>query len=132
MPPPMGEPRGSPEDLVRSRFFPPEAIMGAQQQLGISDAQRAALVAEIQKSQAAMTPLQWQLTAAAEQLATLADAPRVDEAKVMAQADKVMALERELKRAHLTLLVRIKNLLSEEQQAKLRAFGPGPMHRPGP
>jgi len=40
-------------------------------------------------------------------------------AKALAQADKVMSLEREVKRAHLGLLVRIKNVLSESQQSKL-------------
>jgi hypothetical protein len=43
----------------------------------------------------------------------------VDEAAVLAQADKVMGLEREVKKAHLALLVRIKNLLTEAQKAKL-------------
>lgn len=38
---------------------------------------------------------------------------------MLAQADTVMGLEREVKRAQLSLLVRIKNLLSDAQQAKL-------------
>ena len=43
-----------------------------------------------------------------------------DEAKILEQADRVMALERDIKRTHLTLLVRLRNLLSPEQQAKLQ------------
>jgi hypothetical protein len=39
-----------------------------------------------------------------------------------AQWDRIMALEREIKRAHLALLVRIKNTLTAEQIAKLEAI----------
>ena len=45
-----------------------------------------------------------------------------DETKILEQADRIMALEREIKRAHLSLLVRIKNALTPEQIAKLESF----------
>jgi hypothetical protein len=37
---------------------------------------------------------------------------------VLERADKVMSLEREIKRAQLTLLIRLKNLLTPEQMSK--------------
>ena len=46
----------------------------------------------------------------------------VDEAKVLAEADKVMALEHDLKKAHLTLLIRLKNALTPTQQVRLRGL----------
>ena len=46
----------------------------------------------------------------------------VDEVKVLERADKIMSLEREIKRAHLTLLVRLKNLLTPAQIAKLKSL----------
>ena len=45
-----------------------------------------------------------------------------DEASILEQADKIMALEREIKRAHLALLVRIKNALTPDQVARLEAI----------
>ena len=39
----------------------------------------------------------------------------------LAQVDEVLGVEREVKRAHITLLIQIKNTLSAEQQAKLAA-----------
>jgi Spy/CpxP family protein refolding chaperone len=45
--------------------------------------------------------------------------PRVEEQEALAQLEKVLAIEREIKRAQVTLLVRIKNKLTPEQQAKL-------------
>jgi Spy/CpxP family protein refolding chaperone len=44
----------------------------------------------------------------------------VDEQQVLAQLDKVLNAEREVKRTQIALMVRIKNKLKPEQQARLR------------
>ena len=113
-----GPPKGG-DDPIGARLFPPELIMKHQRELGIDDKQRDTIVAEVQKTQAQLVPLQWQMQGASEAMAKLLDAPRIDEAKVLAQADKVMAIERDFKRAHLSLLIRIRNLLTESQRSKL-------------
>jgi Spy/CpxP family protein refolding chaperone len=56
---------------------------------------------------------------AVEQMIKLLEESRIDEAKTLAQADKVMELERQIKRTHLGMLVRIHNLLTDAQRAKL-------------
>ena len=38
---------------------------------------------------------------------------------MLAQVDRILALEREIKKAQISLLVRIKNILTPAQQAKL-------------
>ena len=43
----------------------------------------------------------------------------MDEQEALAQLDKVLATERDIKREQITLLVRIKDKLTPEQQAKL-------------
>jgi Spy/CpxP family protein refolding chaperone len=43
----------------------------------------------------------------------------VDESAVLAQVDKVLDRERAIKKTQISLLVRIKNLLTVEQQNKL-------------
>ena len=92
--------------------------MANQQELGIDDRQREAIVKEVQGLQARVVELQWQMHAAVSELVKLLDAPKVDEAKTLAQADKVMGFEREVKRSHLTMLIRIRNLLTDAQRAK--------------
>jgi len=52
-------------------------------------------------------------------LLKLLDGRTVEEARALEQADRVMGLEREIKRTHLGLLIRIKNMLTPEQQARL-------------
>ena len=110
------------DDPIAARLFPPELIMVHQQELGIDDKQRTAILREVEKTQSAMLPIQWQMQGATSELARLLDEPKVDEAKVLAQADKLMDLERQLKRNHLTLLVRLRNLLTEAQRAKLKSL----------
>lgn len=111
-PPPLGP------DGLGAKLFPPEFIMKHQQELGIEDRQREAILKEIERAHAQIFPAQWQMSAAAEQLAKLVDAPKIDEGQALAQADKVMSLERDIKKAHLALLVRIRNLLTDPQRAK--------------
>src|SRR5712692_4542789 len=107
--PPGGDPIGS-------KLFPPELIMGHQQELGVDEPQRAVILKEIEKTQSQVLSLQWQMQAATEQLAKALESPKIDEGKALAQADKLMTLERDLKRAHLGMLIRIRNLLTDSQR----------------
>jgi hypothetical protein len=59
------------------------------------------------------------MSAESEQLDALLGAGTVNEALVLAQIDRVLAIEREIKRAQVGLLIRIRNTLSAQQQARL-------------
>ncbi|HXB27055.1 MAG TPA: hypothetical protein VNV25_20175 [Gemmatimonadaceae bacterium] len=107
------------DDPLGAYFFSPELIMTHQSELGLQDSQRAAMTSEIQKAQARFVELQWKMSAETERLRTLLGPPVVDEAKVLEQIDRTLAVEREIKRIQVTLLVRIKNTLTPSQQAKL-------------
>jgi Spy/CpxP family protein refolding chaperone len=109
-------------DPVNDWMFPPELVMARQNAIGLSDAQKNYLRAEILKAQTRFTELQWQLQDAMEGLTGLLKQPKADEAQVAAQLDKVLASEREIKHAQITLLVRIKNNLTPEQQHRLQAL----------
>jgi TonB-dependent SusC/RagA subfamily outer membrane receptor len=100
-------------------LFAPDLIMAHQSELGLQDAQRRAIVDELERAQASFVELQWKLSAESEQLETLLRPASVNEALVLAQIDRVLAAEREIKRAQVGLLIRIKNSLSPQQQAKL-------------
>jgi Spy/CpxP family protein refolding chaperone len=129
-PPAVAQGSGTPtppqaQDPLGSKLFPPELIMTHQAEIGLEDKQRETIVKELEKAQAQFPRLQWQLQAATEKLVTLLDAPQIDEARALAQAGEVMKLETEIKRAHLGLLIRIRNTLSEAQRAKLQALRRG-------
>ena len=110
------------DDPLGDLLFPPDLVMARQNAIGLSDAQKTYLHAEILKAQSRFTELQWQLQDAMEGLTGLLKQPKADEAQVAAQLDKVLASEREIKRAQISLLVRIKNDLTEEQQRRLQAL----------
>jgi Spy/CpxP family protein refolding chaperone len=111
-----------PRDPIGATFFPPELLMEAQTALNLTEAQKTKIKDEIHKAQEKFTDAQWQLKKETESMADLLRADRVDEQQAIAQLEKVMGLEREIKKTQVTLMVRIKNTLSPEQQLLLYKF----------
>jgi Spy/CpxP family protein refolding chaperone len=120
--PPLGGQRpqgpGPGADWGRN-FFPPELVMSHQSEIGLQDSQRAALTSAIQQAQTKFMDTQWKLTAEGEKMGRLLQGPQVDEAAVLEEVDRILNLEREIKKAQISLMVRIKNTLTPTQQAKL-------------
>ena len=111
-----------PDDPIAAQLFPPEAVMAHQQQIGLTGAQRKAITAAITALQSKVVEIQWEMTSEQTALAELLSRPIVDEASALARADHLMDLERRVKHEHLATLIRIKNTLRPEQQARLRAL----------
>ncbi|MGA2420968.1 MAG: periplasmic heavy metal sensor [Candidatus Acidiferrum sp.] len=107
------------QDPVGQSFFAPELVMQHQEALGLSEEQRSYLKSEIRQAQLKFTESQFKLQDEMEKLLSLVKQPHVEEKDALAQLEKVLALEREIKRLQVTLLVHIKNDLTPEQQAKL-------------
>ena len=110
---------GPGDDPIARAVFPPDLVMKHSQEINLDERQRAAIKEQVQKAQAQATDAQFDLQGESQKLVRLLQARPVDETAVLAQVDKVLALERQVKRAQILLLVRIKNLLTEPQQAKL-------------
>jgi len=126
-------PAGAREPLgaIESRLFLPELVMDHQGELAIDGPQRAALLKEIERGQAEMVHLQWDLQGEKEKLVAVLDAERVDESASRAAADRVMERENKVKSAHLAMLVKVKNLLTPAQQRRLRELRGDPPPRDG-
>lgn len=119
--PPPPCPGGPPcFDPIGENLIPPELIMAHQNDIGLSDTQRSSIESEIFGGQAKFFKLQPQLQNAMQGMAKLLQQSHVDETRVMAQLEKVLAVEREIKRTQLGLMIRIKNILTAEQQAHVR------------
>jgi Spy/CpxP family protein refolding chaperone len=119
MGPPMGQrPPGPGEDWARN-FFPPELVMQHQSEIGLQDSQRASLTSAIQQAQSKFMDMQWKLSAEGEKMGRLLRGTQVDEAAVLDEVDRILNQEREIKKAQISLMVRIKNMLTPQQQAKL-------------
>jgi len=109
-------------DPFADAFFPPEAVLLARDKIGLTQPQQEAFRACVEKAQPRSEELRQQLERATAALSALAQPGRVDEAALAKQLDKVLDAERQLKHLHVGLLVAIKNLLTPEQQVKLRGL----------
>lgn len=138
---PKGEPGfgvggGGGRPLFLEHLYRPELVMRHQGALALTAEQRAAIQAAIQATQGRLGPLQWELDASSEAVAKLVDADKVDVDAALAAAQQAIDLEGQIKREHLSLLLTIKNQLTQAQQAKLRELrpercGPGGPGGPG-
>jgi Spy/CpxP family protein refolding chaperone len=115
-----GEPSG--EDRLGQALFAPDLVMQNRQQLGLTTEQWTEISEAIRELQRNIVDLEWDMLEASQSLIELVEAPRVDEAAALRQVDQVLSLERAIKRAQLGLLIRIKNILTPEQQDQLRVL----------
>ena len=126
-PPPQ---QRQPGDPLGDSIFPPEMIMQHQRELALTDEQKTFMRSEIQRTTTRFNELQWQLQDAMEALHETVKANAVNEQLALSQLDKVLDGEREIKRLHMELAIRIKNKLTPDQQTKLQSMrkpmGPGP------
>jgi Spy/CpxP family protein refolding chaperone len=109
----------SPPDPLAHLMFPPDMILGHARELNLSDEQKAFMRAEVQKATITFQDLQWKLQDQAEALHETMKSAFVNEQQALAQLDKVLEVEREIKRLHIGLAVRLKNRLTPEQQEQL-------------
>ena len=117
-----------PMDPLGDVMFPPEMVMQHQRELELTDEQKNFMRGEINRTTTRFNELQWQLQDAMEALHETMKANSVNEQLAMSQLDKVLDSEREIKRAHMELAIRIKNKLTPDQQTKLQSMrqrGPG-------
>jgi len=123
-PPPQvpPSPQVPPGDPIGQQLFPPELVMQYQRAIGLTAAQRSGITEAIAGMQSKVLTVQWDMQAESQKLVELLGGTRVDEAAVLAQVDRVLALEREVKRRQIALLIKITNTLSAEQQNKLRSL----------
>ena len=109
-----------PSDPLGDSFFAPELVIQNQNAIGLTDDQKNFIKTEMRRVQTQATELQWQLQDEMEKMILLVKQDQVDEQQVMGELEKVLNIEREIKRMQFALIIRIKNKLTPEQQARLR------------
>jgi hypothetical protein len=107
-------------DPIADILFAPDLVLANQKVIELDDAQKSFVRGEVLKAQPRFGELQFQMQDGMESLTGMLKQNPADEAQVLAQLDKILATEREVKRTQIALMVRIKNKLTLEQQARLR------------
>lgn len=135
-------PEAAEEVSFEALLYPPELIMQHRRAIELNDEQRDAITRMIQELQGRVVALQWNLLDETQSLKDLLERPRVDQDRALDLLEEVLKREAEIKRAHLELLIRIKNVLTPDQQEaldRLRRTGteetggdPGPGGTPVP
>lgn len=113
------------EEAFAKAFFDPQLVLKHANAIALTAQQRKAILDELKAAQVALVPLQVDMAEPAIELQGIIEAPRVDEAKAMARIDQVLKIENEVKKRQAIFVIRVKNILTVEQQGKLRAIRDG-------
>jgi Spy/CpxP family protein refolding chaperone len=109
------------DEWLKGRLFGPELVLKHQSKLKLSEKQRDAIGAELKRVQAQAAESDWTLMSEASELQELVDQHPVDSKAVMTSVDRIFTAENRKKRLYVEMLVNIKNLLTPEQVAYLKA-----------
>jgi len=126
-PPPPGPFLRGPDRIMQD-LIPPPLIFQAGREVDLTEDQRQAIREELDKARDRFEEAEERLRGQMEALSRLLREPRVNETQAIAQLEKVLAAENEIKKAQLASLIRVNNLLTPEQKEKLREFAE--RHRP--
>ena len=109
-------PPGSPVDAL---LFPPDFIMQNKDAIALTDAQADAIIAAAQNAMPDFEEMNKNVQSATQDLAALLAEKPVKVDAALAQLDKVMDREREVKRAHLKVILAVRQHLTSQQIDKL-------------
>ena len=114
-----------PIDPLSDVMFPPDLILGHSRELLLTPEQKSYMRGEVQRATIRFNELQWELHDAMDDLHQTLEASSVNDQEALIRLDKVLRIEREIKRLHFSMGIRLKNKLTPEQQAKLQKIRMG-------
>ena len=108
-----------PAKLIDQYLYAPEVIMENREIIGLSESVGAAMRDEVLAAQKDLMEIQWELSGETHRVAELLQESLVNEVEVMAEIDRLLDVERTVKKRQLALLIRLRNLLTPRQRAQL-------------
>jgi hypothetical protein len=115
--------------MMFGQLFPPSQIMRQQEKLKLTNKQINSIKSEMRTFQSGIVDIQWDLNSTQAQLNKELAKNKIDLKNSMTLMEKVLQAESKLKKSHMSLLIKIRNALSEDQIKILRSnpnlpFGP--------
>jgi len=110
------------DDAFAKAMFDPQLVLRHAQAIGLTPAQRRSILDELKTAQTALAPLQVDMAEPAFELQEMLEGTRIDEARALAKIDQVLKVENEVKKRQAVFIIRVKNLLTPDQQARLRTL----------
>lgn len=111
-------PRG---DMFKGKLFPPNVILENQAELNLTKEQFTAIRAAVVEVQAAVAELEWDMREAQQNVMAELDKSPVNEKRVLEHVSAVLAAENRVKKQQMTMLIRVRNLLTPDQLAYLES-----------
>ena len=100
-------------------LYSPDLVLDNQLALKLSEQAKSQIKDAMLEAQKRFLGLQFLMSQETETLKNLLRIGKVDEAAVLKQIDQMLGIEREMKRAQLSLMIKVKNTLTPEQQTLL-------------
>lgn len=103
------------DDPFKGRLFPPQVILEHRDELELSKSQFTGIRAAVVEVQSSVAEYEWDMQQAYLALIEEIDERPIDEDAVLEHAEVALSAENEVKKRQMMMLVRLKNLLTEEQ-----------------
>ena len=101
--------------MFKGKLFAPNIILEHQDALDLTKDQFTAIRAAVVEVQANVAEYEWDMREAYIRMMTELDAARIDEDKVLEYVRTALLAENEVKQLQVAMLIRLRNLLTEEQ-----------------
>lgn len=110
-----------PKDVFKGKLFAPNVILENRDALQLSKDQFTAIRAAVVEVQAGIAEHEWDMQEAYQALMLELDNSPVNEDRVLKHASTALLAENQVKKKQMTMLVRLKNLLTAEQISYLES-----------
>ena len=113
---------GPQRDPFQGKLFAPNVILENRDALDLTREQFTAIRGAVVEVQGDIAEHEWDLREAYQQVLSDLDEKPVDEDKILAGVEKALLAENEVKKRQVALLIRLRNLLTDEQMATLQSL----------
>ena len=109
------------EDVFQGKLFPPNVILENQAELNLTKQQFTDIKAAVVAVQANVAEHEWDLREAYQGVLEALDETPIDEKRVLELVDAALVAENAVKKEQVAMLIKLKNLLNDEQIAFLES-----------
>ena len=113
---------GPKDDVFKGKLFAPNVILQNQAELGLTKQQFTEIKKAVVDVQANVAEHEWDLREAYQNIMAELDKTPVDEQQVLEHVGAALRAENEVKKLQVAMLVRLKNLLTDEQIEYLQSL----------
>ncbi len=108
-------------DVFKGKLFPPKIIMQHREELGLTKKQYTAIRAIVVEVQTGVAEHEWDMQEAYRRVLSKLDESPIDESQVLENVRAVLMAENQVKLSQVTMLIRLRNLLTAEQIEYLKS-----------